>query len=123
MQNLEKYNHKDLEKYRMLMEKRRGALLQVVEEAADASDIVQLDQSRVGRLSRMDALQSQAMAIESQRRRDRELQRIAAALERIESGNYGYCLACGGGISAQRLDVDPANPLCIACAENADQKR
>ena len=81
---------------------------------------VALDQSMVGRLSRMDALQNQAMALEAERRRGVELQRIDAALARIEEGEFGYCAACGDDIEAKRLDQDPTVPNCISCARGAD---
>ena len=81
---------------------------------------VALDQSMVGRLSRMDALQNQAMALEAERRRGVELQRIDAALARIEEGEFGCCAACGDDIEAKRLDHDPTVPNCISCARGAD---
>ena len=77
---------------------------------------VELDQQAVGRLSRMDALQVQAMALETSRRRGVELRRIAAALARMDEGEFGYCLECGDEIAARRLELDPAAPLCIGCA-------
>ena len=79
---------------------------------------VELDQQAVGRLSRMDALQVQAMALESSRRRGAELRRIAAALARMDEGEYGYCLECGDEIAARRLEFAPAAPLCISCASD-----
>ena len=81
-----------------------------------ATATVVLDQSSVGRLSRMDALQGQAMAQASQRRRVDQLRRIAAALARIDSGDYGYCLDCDEEIAPGRLAGDPAVTLCIECA-------
>ena len=77
---------------------------------------VELDQQRLGRLSRMDALQQQAMARAAEARRGGEARRIAAALRRLEDGSYGDCVRCGEPINEQRLDSDPAAPLCIACA-------
>ena len=77
---------------------------------------VELDQQSVGRLSRMDALQVQAMAMETSRRRAGELKRIAAALTRMQAGEYGYCVECGEEIAVRRLELDPATPLCIHCA-------
>ena len=77
---------------------------------------VELDQQAVGRLSRMDALQVQAMALETSRRRRTQLRRITAALARIDEGEFGYCLECGDEIAARRIELDPAAPLCIACA-------
>jgi len=83
---------------------------------ADASRPVELDQQRLGRLSRIDALQSQEMAKETERRRTVELQRIAAALKRMDDGEYGYCVSCDKRIPLKRLEQDPATPLCVDCA-------
>lgn len=86
-------------------------------ETGDAAAMpVELDQTRVGRLSRMDAMQAQAMSIEAKRRREIELLRIKAAFERIEKGGFGYCLECDEAISIARLEFDPSTPLCIICA-------
>ena len=87
------------------------------EDAAgqDAQKTVELDQQSVGRLSRMDALQNQAMAQATARRRGAERQRIMAALARIETDEYGYCVTCGDEIAAARLDTDPALALCAPC--------
>ena len=64
----------------------------------------------------MDALQSQAMAVEVERRRIAETARIAGALERLEQGEYGYCVNCSEPIAPKRLELDPATPLCVNCA-------
>jgi DnaK suppressor protein len=85
-----------------------------------SSQVVELDQTRVGRLSRMDALQAQAMSAESGRRRKLMLQRIDVALARVDSGDYGLCQTCEKPINAKRLDFDPAALLCIECAERAE---
>ena len=79
---------------------------------------VTLDQTMVGRLSRMDAMQSQAMAIETERRRSVEIRRIDAALERINQGEFGYCGVCGELIGSKRLENDPTVVACIICARN-----
>ena len=50
-----------------------------------------------------------------------EIRMIQAALERIESGEYGYCARCGAEISAERLDVVPFSPLCRSCASRVAQ--
>lgn len=107
----------DLAHYQMLLQQRREALQQVAEAGDDAAATVELDQTRMGRLSRMDALQGQAMSQETRRRREQELRRIAQALQRIEQGEYGDCLQCGEMIAEGRLAFDPATSLCIGCAE------
>ncbi len=98
------------------------AELQAEAAAAEGSaDIVELDQSKVGRLSRMDAMQAQAMAQASGLRREATLRRIAAALKRVDEGEYGACLECGEPINQKRLEFDPTALLCIDCASRAEQ--
>jgi DnaK suppressor protein len=92
-------------------------LLGVTQSAKDLSRPVDLDQTSIGRLSRMDAMQNQAMALESKRRREIQLNRIRAALERLKEGEYGYCAVCDEEINIRRLEFDPANPFCVTCAE------
>lgn len=94
----------------------------MVETAKASANTVELDQTRQGRLSRMDALQQQAMSQETNRRREQELQRITAALARIESGDYGYCVTCGQEIDFGRLEINPTATQCIRCAEKAVQR-
>lgn len=109
----------DLEACRVRLEQRRTELLGVAAVMTQAARPVELDQARIGRVSRVDALQQQAMSKEFDRRRRLELQRIEAALKRIEDGDYGGCLSCGESIASQRLAVDPATPVCINCARSA----
>ncbi|MES9991816.1 MAG: TraR/DksA C4-type zinc finger protein [Candidatus Thiodiazotropha sp.] len=93
--------------------------LQAVDETSQAAgETVELDQSRVGRLSRMDALQAQQMAQETARRRQQQLTKIAGALQRIDAGGYGKCFVCKGAIDIRRLEADPTITRCIDCAES-----
>ena len=94
----------------------RDELQEIEQTGKEAAQTVELDQSRVGRLSRMDALQAQAMSIESGRRRNIKLKRIDAALKRIDKDEFGLCIKCEEEINPRRLEVDPAAPLCIDCA-------
>ena len=106
----------DPEKFKTLLLARRLALLDIKKQGEQAAETVQLDQARMGRLSRMDALQAQAMLQESDRRRNLELKNITAALQRIDEDDYGFCLGCGEIIAEQRLQYNPAANHCIACA-------
>ena len=83
---------------------------------ADSRDTVELQQDSVGRLSRMDAMQQQAMAQATARRRGAERARIAAALERMDEGEWGWCTACGNEIAEKRLVHDPSVARCVECA-------
>ena len=78
---------------------------------------MELDQTRQGRLSRMDAMQGQAMAKVSEARRQAQVNELKKALTRIEQGDFGTCAACGEDISTARLSADPAVLTCIDCAE------
>ena len=83
---------------------------------ADARETVELQQDSVGRLSRMDAMQQQAMAQATARRRVAERARIAAALLRIDEGEWGWCVSCGEEIARRRLEHDPGVATCLSCA-------
>ena len=98
----------------------RGELESVAKPAADASAIVELDQGKVGRLSRIDAMQGQAMAQASRERRERKLRLIDAALARVDSDDFGYCQQCEEPIASSRLEFDPTVRLCIDCARKAE---
>ncbi|NNE37639.1 MAG: TraR/DksA family transcriptional regulator [Gammaproteobacteria bacterium] len=87
------------------------------ETAKESTRPVELDQTRVGRLSRMDAMQGQQMAKEGERRRQKQLQKIKSALQRIDDNDFGYCSVCDEEIDIRRLELDPSNNRCITCAE------
>lgn len=106
--------------FRELLLERRDALRQMQDVRAEAGQTVELDQQRTGRLSRMDALQGQAMAQAGQERVEQELRRIEHALARIERGDYGLCTECDEPIAPGRLKADPSAALCIDCASRHD---
>jgi len=95
---------------------RRDELEKLSEGSAEARETVTLDQASVGRLSRMDAMQQQAMAQATERQRTAEISRIENALKRLDEDEYGTCIDCGEDISEKRLEIDPAATHCIRCA-------
>jgi DnaK suppressor protein len=100
-----------------LLHTRLQELKREEELAGESTAPVTLEQDAVGRLSRIDALQLQAMALASQRRRDGEKNRIETALRRLREGEYGYCLTCGEEIGEARLRHNPAAARCVGCAD------
>ena len=82
----------------------------------EASRPVQLDQTAVGRLSRMDSLQSQGMAKSLRERESMRLALIREAIQRMETGEYGVCTACGTEVAFERLMVFPESATCTPCA-------
>lgn len=81
---------------------------------------VNLDQNRVGRLSRMDALQGQAIAKASSARQTALLKSIDTALIKIKAGAYGRCRECDEWIALARLELDPSTDYCITCAQSME---
>ena len=108
--------------FRNLLVKNRQELLEVSTANNNATETVELDQTRQGRLSRMDALQGQQMSIASVNRRRQELKNIELALKRIDNGEYGFCECCGNEIAEKRLEINPALTYCIHCAEKLESK-
>ena len=106
----------DLDRFRQIIETRLADLEKEDQLGAAGEATVELDQQAVGRLSRMDALQNQAMAKAGASRRQIERSRLLAAHAKIEEGEYGYCEDCGDDIALARLELDPAAVKCIHCA-------
>jgi len=106
----------DIEAVKRRLVARLEELRTSTKETADSRKPVALDQASVGRLSRMDAMQVQAMAQATERRRTQEIARIEATLARIDEGEFGYCIVCGEAIAPKRLAADPTVPACIDCA-------
>jgi DnaK suppressor protein len=102
--------------FRPRLERMLGELLALRESSAQSRDTVQLDQQSVGRLSRMDAMQAQQMALAADRQRQTQISRIRGALSRMDRDEFGYCAECGNEIPEGRLNADPAAHLCVSCA-------
>lgn len=114
-------SHLDLAHFRHRLEALCVELERLEEEGAAGASTVELDQQRVGRLSRIDALGAQAMARASQQRRAETLQRARSALRRIDSGHYGICVRCDEDIDPRRMESDPTVTMCIHCAERSER--
>jgi DnaK suppressor protein len=107
-----------LQRFRQALLALKDDIEQVSSANREAAGTVALDQSKVGRLSRMDAMQAQQMAQETARRRQLQLQKVHSALRRLDEGDYGFCFICGEEIALQRLDIDPASTRCINCVDS-----
>lgn len=92
------------------------ALRQSLLQSAQDTDAVELDQSSMGRVSRNDALQQQAMALQMRARMQQRERKLEAALARVNAGNFGLCCECQEPIDSQRLNADLASVFCAECA-------
>jgi DnaK suppressor protein len=109
---------KQLDHFRLSLISSKDEIEQISKTNTEAAGTVTLDQSMMGRLSRMDALQGQQMAQETTRRRKIQLQKIDSALRRMDAGSYGHCLLCGDEIETARLEFDSASTRCRGCMDN-----
>lgn len=110
----------DLADFKRRLIELRDEIEGLADTGADAAQVVELDQAKVGRLSRMDAMQAQAMAKASGERRQQLLARIGVALTRIDNDEFGYCRDCDEAIPAKRLEFDPTATRCVDCASAAE---
>ncbi|MDX1646011.1 MAG: hypothetical protein R3304_02610 [Longimicrobiales bacterium] len=101
------------------LERELGRQLEKLKKSMTITDeslrTVELDQTAVGRLSRMDSLQNQALSAGLREREVARLSLILQALERMRNGDYGICTACGGAVPFERLWVFPEASECAAC--------
>jgi DnaK suppressor protein len=114
-------NDIDLQYFKKRLEERLEEIIAAQESRKKEVAPVELDQARVGRLTRMDAMQQQAISQAAARLADLERQRIQSALGRMQSGDYGYCIICDEEIAEGRLRFDPSILTCISCAKEADR--
>ncbi|HCY13012.1 MAG TPA: conjugal transfer protein TraR [Gammaproteobacteria bacterium] len=109
----------DREKLRRILQQQRATLTS--EQTMAGSETIELDQSRIGRLSRAEAMQDHEMSLEVRRRREAALKEIEHTLEHLDDEDYGLCDECGTAIAEGRLVLNPAVRLCIDCATAHEQ--
>ncbi len=114
----------DQENYSVIKKIIEQALIQltIVENSQRAaSETVILDQSCTGRLTRIDALQQQAMAKANRQRTILRKKQLKMALDEIRNSSYGLCLECEEAIALARLKVNPIAKWCISCAQEKEK--
>jgi len=109
---------------RSMLEREQADLQTVIDDAGGLSGTVSLDPGREGRVSRVDALQQQQMAKAGRRRASARLERIDAAIERLESDpeDFGWCPDCGEPIPWRRLQAVPEAVLCVPCLQKRPRR-
>ena len=95
-------------------------LEKALQASADSAAPVVLDQSSVGRLSRMDAMQQQAMARATRQKAQLRLTQCKVALSAFDRDEYGLCRKCEESIGYRRLSAKPEAPFCLECQRGAD---
>ncbi|HMO86231.1 MAG TPA: TraR/DksA C4-type zinc finger protein [Lacipirellulaceae bacterium] len=102
-------------RFRARLESLRAECAAALDTGGDAAAPVAPDNA-LGRLSRMDALQGQQMALALKERQRQTLARVENALRALDAGRYGACRRCGRPIPRERLEARPDSLFCVACA-------
>lgn len=113
-------NKRDREKFRKLLTEQKDQLLQNARRALSGD--VHLDPDDFP--DEIDTASSEVGLSFIGRLREREkglLNKIDAALGKIEEGTYGECENCGEDIGVKRLEARPVAELCIDC--KAEQEK
>ncbi|MBN4053499.1 TraR/DksA family transcriptional regulator [Haliea sp. AH-315-K21] len=104
-----------------ILEQLLSDLREQIELALPAAATVVLDQSKVGRLSRMDAMQQQHMADSTLQHAKKRLKLVQKALNKVPDEDYGYCEHCDEVIAFARLQISPEARLCLKCQSQQEQ--
>lgn len=114
----------DASEFRLIIERRLDEVKSLIARLrSEDAAIAALDQTSVGRLSRMDALQQVAMSNGYQSKLEREIRRLDAALDRLDAGSFGLCCKCGEAIANIRMEADPGAPFCATCQFQLEAKQ
>ena len=108
------------ESLRAHLERLVGELEETLRGSASAARPVVLDQSSVGRLSRMDAMQQQAMAKATRQKTQLRVAQCKVALSAFDRDEYGLCRKCEEPIGYARLSAKPEAPFCLPCQRETD---
>lgn len=106
---------KEIDAYRTHLLSIEQELSERISKPQDEARPVSPDNA-IGRLTRVDAMQSQQMLLAMRQADERRLLRVKQALRFIEEGRYGTCMKCGEDIGERRLSVVPESILCVQCA-------
>lgn len=111
-------NLSEQQKFIPIIEERLAEIEPQIAGGQSDREAVSPDKS-IGRLSRLDSMQMQQMALAGKRRLEQEVRDLNEALQRISADRYGSCQMCGKDIAFERLEYQPAAVCCVRCLESA----
>jgi DnaK suppressor protein len=117
---VEELTDSQLEELRADLETLQVELQRQVEQTAEGSKPVDLDEP-IGRLSRMEAMQQQKMVEANRRAAQMRLDAISRARSALEAGEYGLCRLCDEPIGYRRLKAKPEVAVCIRCQSEREK--
>ncbi len=101
-------------KFRRIISDRLKAIEVEISDQASNTEAISPDVS-IGRLSRLESMQHQQIALAGKRRCEEERSRLHEAERRLLSGTFGRCLMCGDDIAEARLEIQPDAVSCVSC--------
>lgn len=102
--------------FRPLIEARLAEITTELASLEESTEAIAPDVS-IGRLSRLDSMQHQQIALAGKQRLEEERSRLVSAKFRIDEGTYGTCPLCEKDISTERLEYQPDAVKCVPCAQ------
>jgi DnaK suppressor protein len=111
------FSHSQKNQLKKLLESQLVDLKKQIALSAESSKIVSLDQTMMGRVSRIDAIQQQKIALASFERDKQHFHKLEIALKNIDDEDFGYCIECDESISFSRLMIKPESTFCVACQQ------
>jgi DnaK suppressor protein len=67
------------------------------------------------------ASEQREMGLMSRERLVERIERLTAALKRVDEGTYGTCIECGKPIGQARLKAIPEVATCVTCQEKIER--
>ena len=108
------------ENFRPKIEARIAELNATLASTKEDTEAISPDKS-IGRLSRLDSMQMQQMAVGMQSRMREEIKQLKEALQRIDRGRYGSCDLCRQDIPLERLEFQLDATICVNCFRRASR--
>ncbi len=71
----------------------------------------------IGRISRMDAINNQAVTESAMREKQEKLKKLKIALSKVGSSDFGICVKCKQAIPLGRILIKPESMFCVNCAK------
>jgi DnaK suppressor protein len=119
---MDEHSAADQQRLKLALSELDAELVQMIENLKEATETVELDQGQQGRLSRIDAMQAQKMALAQQNRARVRLTRVRNILETAHEDDFGCCGECCEPIPMKRLLARPDSVLCIECAAEREHR-
>lgn len=119
---MDEHSAADRERLTVALSNLDAELLKMIDNLKEATETVMLDQGQQGRLSRIDAMQAQKMAIAQRDRARVRLTRVRNILETAHEDDFGCCGECGEPIPMKRLLARPDSVLCVECASERERR-